>query len=55
MDSNIKNIIKQEYLKCASDPVHFMKKYCFIQHPQYGRIKFDLYPFQEKVLKIIRR
>ena len=52
MDSNIKNIIKQEYLKCASDPVHFMKKYCFIQHPQYGRIKFDLYPFQEKVLKL---
>jgi hypothetical protein len=52
MDDNIKHIIKQEYLKCASDPIHFMKKYCFIQHPQYGRIKFDLYPFQEKVLKL---
>ena len=34
--SDIKKVIKQEYLKCASDPIHFMKKYCFIQHPQRG-------------------
>ena len=27
-----------------------MKKYYTIQHPQRGRIKFNLYPFQEKVL-----
>jgi hypothetical protein len=27
-----------------------MKKYCYIQHPQRGRILFNLYPFQEKVL-----
>ena len=50
--SDIKKIIRQEYVKCASDPVHFMKKYCFIQHPQRGRIQFALYPFQEKVLKL---
>ncbi len=50
--SNIKKIIKQEYIKCATDSVHFMKKYCFIQHPQRGRIQFNLYPFQEKVLKL---
>ena len=24
---NIKDIIKQEYVKCATDPVYFMKKY----------------------------
>ena len=50
--SDIKKIIRQEYVKCAADPIHFMKKYCFIQHPQRGRIQFALYPFQEKVLKL---
>jgi hypothetical protein len=52
--SDIKKVIRQEYLKCASDPVHFMKKYCFIQHPQRGRIQFSLYPFQEKVLALFQ-
>jgi hypothetical protein len=47
---NIKEIIKQEYIKCAQDPVYFMKKYYWIQHPQRGRIQFNLYPFQEGVL-----
>jgi hypothetical protein len=47
---DLKQIIRQEYVKCAVDPVHFMKKYCYIQHPQRGRIFFQLYPFQEKVL-----
>ena len=52
--SEIKKLIRSEYLKCAKDPVHFMKKYCYIQHPQRGRIQFNLYPFQEKVLKLFR-
>ena len=49
---NLRKLIQQEYLKCAQDPVHFMKKYCFIQHPQRGRIPFQLYPFQQKVLHL---
>ena len=48
---SLKQIIKQEYTKCASDPVYFMKKYCQIQHPTRGRIPFKLYPFQEKSLE----
>ena len=52
---NIKQIIKQEYLKCAKDPVYFMRKYCMIQHPTRGRIKFNLYPFQEGVLKLLNK
>jgi len=52
--SDIKKVIRQEYLKCASNPVHFMKKYCFIQHPQRGRIQFNLFPFQEKVLTLFQ-
>jgi hypothetical protein len=54
MSQDLKKIIRQEYIKCATDPVHFMKKYCFIQHPQRGKILFTLYPFQEKVLNLFK-
>ena len=47
---NLKQVIKREYLKCLEDPIHFMRKYCTIQHPQKGKVKFDLYPFQERCL-----
>lgn len=50
--SDIKQIIRQEYIKCLQDPAYFMLKYCHIQHPQRGRILFGLYPFQEKVLRL---
>ena len=53
-DQDLKHIIRQEYLRCAQDPAHFMKKYCFIQHPQRGRVMFNLYPFQEKTLRLFR-
>ena len=32
----LKDAITQEYIKCASDPVYFLKKYCVIQHPIKG-------------------
>ena len=54
MNKDLKNIIRQEYIKCAQDPAHFMKKYCHIQHPQRGRVIFNLYPFQEKVLHLLQ-
>ena len=54
MSQDIKQIIRDEYMKCAQDPAHFMKKYCYIQHPTRGRIPFNLYPFQEKVLRLWR-
>lgn len=47
----LKEIVRLEYAKCASDPVYFMKKYVKIQHPIRGTISFALYPFQEKTLK----
>ena len=50
MSKNLKQAIQREYLKCVQDPVHFMRKYCTIQHPTKGKVKFDLYPFQEKCL-----
>ena len=47
----IKEAIRREFKKCAKDPVHFLKRYCYIQHPQKGKIKFELYDYQEKTLK----
>ena len=49
-NQNIKQLVKREYLACADNPVHFMRKYCTIQHPKQGKVKFDLYPFQERCL-----
>jgi len=54
MSQNIKKIIAQEYIKCAKQPTYFMRKYCYIQHPTRGRILFNLYPFQEKVLNLYK-
>jgi len=50
----LKEIIKDEYVKCANDPIHFMRKYCIIQHPTKGKIYFNLYPFQEKSLEELK-
>ncbi len=50
MPNSIKQVIKREYLKCVKNPAYFMKKYCVIQHPLKGKIKFNLYDFQEKTL-----
>jgi hypothetical protein len=48
---NIRDVIREEYKRCLSDPIYFMKKYVKIQHPLRGTISFDLYPFQEESLK----
>jgi len=52
MSKDLKQIIKEEYIKCAQSPEHFMRKYCYIQHPQRGRVIFNLYQFQGKVLNL---
>ena len=48
--NKLKKAIQQEYLICAKDPVYFMRKYCTIQHPKKGKLKFNLYDYQEKTL-----
>jgi len=47
---SLKDVIRQEYVKCAADPVYFMRKYCKIQHPTKGKLRFELFPYQEKTL-----
>ena len=49
---SIKEAIQQELLKCKQDPIYFCKKYYMIQHPTKGRVHFNLYPFQESVLRL---
>jgi hypothetical protein len=49
-NSKLKQAIQREYLTCVQNPAYFMKKYCKIQHPTKGKIKFDLYDFQENML-----
>mgnify|MGYP003332922639 CR=1 FL=1 len=52
---NLRDIIKEEYKRCLSDPLYFMRKYVKIQHPLRGTLPFDLFPFQEDALKEIGR
>lgn len=40
-----------ELKKCAEDPVHFIKKYARIQHPVKGAVAFELYPYQERMVR----
>ncbi len=51
---NLREVVQQEFLKCAVDPVHFFKKYAKIQHPMKGKVLFNLYPFQEDALRNFR-
>jgi len=53
-DVNLKQLIRAEYIKCAKDPVYFMKKYCLIQHPTKGKIPFKLFPYQEELTNDIQ-
>lgn len=47
----LSDIIRIETKKCMEDPVYFMRKYVKIQHPHRGTVAFDLFPFQEDLLR----
>lgn len=40
----------EEYKKCMADPVYFAKNYMTIVNLDAGRMKFDMYPFQEDLI-----
>jgi hypothetical protein len=52
---SLKDLIREEYIKCAKDPVYFFKKYCYIQHPSRGKILFNLYDFQENLMHDVEK
>lgn len=39
-----------ELARCSQDPKYFITEYCWIQHPTKGRMKFDLFDFQEELI-----
>lgn len=44
----------QELRKCASDPVHFIRNYVWLQHPKKGKMLFDLYDYQEELVRALQ-
>ena len=48
--ADLRQLIREEWVKCAKDPVYFFRKYCYIQHPHRGKILFNLFPFQEDLM-----
>ena len=40
-----------EYIKCKQDPIYFIKKYIKIIHVDKGVIPFELFPYQEKMVR----
>lgn len=45
----------QELLRCAKDPVYFIRKYVKIQHPTQGVQPFELYDYQEEMVRAYHR
>jgi hypothetical protein len=41
----------QEFIKCASDPVYFIKKYVKIVNVDKGLVPFDMWNFQEDMVR----
>jgi hypothetical protein len=48
---NLKDLIKQEYKKCAISPEYFLSKYSYIQHPIRGKVLFELYKYQKDAIR----
>lgn len=46
----IKQWVSREYIKCKDDPIYMIKKYFVVIHQNRGRVKFELYDYQEQVL-----
>lgn len=43
--------IQDEKTKCASDPIYFISKYIRVVHPVRGLVPFDLFKFQQRIVK----
>jgi hypothetical protein len=41
----------REFARCANDPLYFMEKFMFIQHPTKGKIPFEAYDFQKRMVE----
>ena len=39
-----------EIMRCTADPIYFIKKYVYIEHPTRGPVKFDLFDYQKELI-----
>jgi hypothetical protein len=39
-----------EYVKCSTDPIYFIKKYVKVVHVDHGTVPFNLYGYQERII-----
>ena len=49
-DTELKEQMGKEWLKCHEDVEYFIREYCYILHPTKNKIKFSLYGFQSDTL-----
>lgn len=42
----------KDLLKCATDPIYFIEKFCKIMHPTQGLVPFALYDYQKEVIQM---
>lgn len=40
----------KELYACAKDPLYFMQRYLYVQHPTRGKIQFEAYEFQKELI-----
>ena len=43
----------QEYMKCAQDPIYFIKKYVKVVSLDEGLVPFNLYDYQEEIVDAV--
>lgn len=41
-----------ELARCAKDPIYFIRNYIKIKHPKRGKISFNLYDYQEELIRM---
>jgi len=52
MDNRSQDIkILEDFSNCKNNPVYFIKNHIKVVHPLFGMVPFDLYPFQENLIK----
>ena len=42
----------EEFARCAADPQYFIRNHVWIQHPTKGKVKFDLFDYQEELIDV---
>lgn len=49
--ASTKDFMRRELIRCAEDPVYFLKTYAKIVHPLRGKLPFETYPFQDDCIR----